>query len=437
MTTSTDKENFAAELVKIKAEIEARTGRSTEDLYNEREQRARDVIEMREPDRVPFSVNVNLHSYLGIHNSAAYYEPHAYKRAMMQVTLDLEPDMCNAGLPMSGNALEALGVTNRLWPGGPLPPDYEYQFVEREYMKADEYDMFLTDPTDFLIRRFLPRMYKVYAPLEKLPPLSMLFQGFEGLSTLFASDEYRQMAKTVAEAGESMQEFREISGDAYGEMADLGYPPFAPFGSGIGGAPYDALSSFLRGMQGAMGDMFRRPDKLLAACDLINKRRIAAGHRADPDKRPKAKKSGMPLWRGDKSFMSQAQFEKFYWPGLREAMQANIDLGWVPVPFFEAEFGERLGKLLELQRGKTVASIEYMDVAKAKELLAGHTCLLVRGPLSSRVWSLRQVEAYYKELFDRAGKGGGVMFNIRFPDKTKKEDAQALLAELREYCRYH
>jgi len=437
MASSITDDTYRQELKQLREEIEQRTGRSTGELYAEREQRARDVIELREPDRIPFSVTIDLYSYTGVHNSAAYYEPVVYKRAMRQITLDLEPDMCNAGLPMSGDALEALGVTNRLWPGGPLPPDYEYQFVEREYMKADEYDMFLTDPTDFLIRRFLPRMYKVYAPLEQLPPLSTLFQGFEGLSPRFASAEFREMAARVAEAGESMKAFREVTGDAYGELADLGYPPFAPFGSGIGGAPYDALSSFLRGMQGAMSDMFRQPEKLLRACELINERRIAAGRRADPEKRPNPKKSGMPLWRGDKSFMSEAQFERFYWPGLKRALQANIDLGWVPVPFFEARFDDRLARLRELPPGKIVASIEHMDAVKAKQLLGGHTCLLVRGPLSSRIWSLRQVEAYYKDLIDACGKGGGLMINVRLPDKTGKEDARALLAELSAYGRYH
>ncbi len=436
MAPSTTEDTYQQELKQLREEIEQRTGRSAVELYEEREKRIRDAIELREPDRVPFSVTIDVQAYTGVKNSAAYYEPLAFKRAMRQITLDLEPDMCNAGLPVSGCALEALGVTNRLWPGGPLPPEYEYQFIEREYMRADEYDMFLSDPTDFIIRRFLPRMYKVYAPLEQLPPLANLFQGFEGLSTLFASEEFRQMAKTVAEAGESMKEFREISADAYDELADLGFPPWAPFGSGIGGAPYDALSSFLRGMQGAMLDMFRRPDTLLAACDLINKRRIASGRKADPDKRPNPKKTGMPLWRGDKSFMSEAQFERFYWPGLKESLQANIDLGWVPVPFFEAKFDDRLGRLRELPAGKIVASIEPVDTDAGKKLLAGHTCLLVRGPLTSRVWSLQQVEAYYKELFDRVGKGGGVMFNIRLPDKAKKEDAQALLASLRDYCRY-
>ena len=31
-----------------------------------------------------------------------------------------------------------------------------YQFVENEYMKASEYDEFLADPTDFMIRTYYP-----------------------------------------------------------------------------------------------------------------------------------------------------------------------------------------------------------------------------------------------------------------------------------------
>ena len=70
----------------------------------------------------------------------------------------------------------------------------------------------------------------------------------------------------------------------------------------------------------------------------------------------------MPLWRGDKFFMSQKQFEKFYWPGLKKIMQASIDLGYIPMPFFEAEFGRRLECLLDLPKGKVIASVQHMDV---------------------------------------------------------------------------
>ena len=113
--------------------------------------------------------------------------------------------------------------------------------------------------------------------------------------------------------------------------------------------------------------------------------------------------------------MSEKQFEKFYWPGLKKALQATIDLGYVPVPFFEAEFGDRLERLLELPKGKVIASVEYMDAIRAKEILKGHTCIMVRIPLSSKLWSVREVEKYTKELIDRCGKGGGTYPRYKAP----------------------
>ena len=199
---------------------------------------------------------------------------------MRKITLDLEPDMCNAGLPTSGEALEALDVKNRLWPGGPLPPDYEYQFIEGEYMKEDEYDLFLSDPSDFMIRYYLPRMYGALTPLSKLPPLGVLFQGFEGITPMFASPEFIQLAKSLARAGRETAKFRKTIGDSYEELALLGFPAFAHVGTGgVGGAPFDTVSSFLRGMKGSMIDMYRRPEKLLQACDMILERRIAGARR--------------------------------------------------------------------------------------------------------------------------------------------------------------
>jgi hypothetical protein len=428
---------YEKELELLKKKIEKKTGKTTEQLYNEREKRVRDVIQLRVPDRVPLTTEVKISRYTGIPNSAAYYDPIGFKRAMRKITLDFEPDMCNAGLPTSGNAMEALGVTNRLWPGGPLPPDYDYQFIEGEYMKEDEYDLFLNDPTDFMVRCFLPRMYKALAPLAKLPPLGVMFQGFEALTPLFASREFIQVAKALYKAGQEMRKFRNTIGDSYEELAQLGYPAFAHVGTGgVGGAPFDTVSSFLRGMKGSMLDMYRQPDNLLKACDMILERRIANAAPADPKKRGNPKRTGMPLWRGDKSFMSDKQFERFYWPGLKKALQATVDLGYVPVPFFEAEFGDRLERLLELPKGKVIASIEHMDAVRAKDILKGHTCIMVRGPLSSKLWSIPQVEKYSKEMIDRCGKGGGLILNVRMPDKGTTAEYQKMLDAVREYGRY-
>ncbi len=438
MTYQAGIEQYRKENALIKEQIEKNSGKTSEQLYEEREKRVRDSVYLKQADRVPFMVHIDAQIYTGIPNSAAYYDPIAFKRSMRKITVDLEPDMCNAGLPTSGAALATLDVKNRLWPGGPLPTNYEYQFVEGEYMKENEYDLFLSDPSGFMLGRFLPRMYGALLPLEKLPRLDVMFQGFEGLTPLFASPEFIRMAGRLAEAGRQMQEFRQAIGHSYEELAELGFPAWAPvITGGVGGAPFDTVSSFLRGMKGSMTDMYRQPEKLIKACEMIVERRIAGGiPAASLTTRGNPKMIGMPLWRGDKAFMSEAQFARFYWPGLKRALQATIDLGYVPVPFFEAEFGDRLQRLLELPPGKTIASVETVDAVKAKQILGGHTCILVRAPHSSKLWSLQQVESFTRDLIDKCGKKGGLLLDIRLPDKAKTEDIRAMLKSINEYSRY-
>ena len=122
MSNSVTAKQYEKEQQQLKDEIEKRTGKSTEQLYKEREKRAKDVVELKIPDRIPLTIEVKINKYAGILNSAAYYDPIGWKQAIRKITVDLEPDMCNAGLPTSGMALEALGVKNRLWPGGRFPP---------------------------------------------------------------------------------------------------------------------------------------------------------------------------------------------------------------------------------------------------------------------------------------------------------------------------
>jgi len=98
--------------------------------------------------------------------------------------------------------------------------------------------------------------------------MNVMFFGFEGVTSLFTRPEFIQFANALHTAGQQMDEFRKARGNVFEELALLGFPSFTHSGP-VGGAPYDTISSFLRGMQGAMLDMYRRPDKLLQACDKI------------------------------------------------------------------------------------------------------------------------------------------------------------------------
>ncbi len=437
MTARAEIAEYRKENKLLKKQIEEQAGKTVEQLYAERAKRVKDVIELRQPDRVPFSLFIEPHIYCGMPKSAAYYDPVAFKRAMRTITVDLEPDMCQSGLPSSGAAMTELDVKNRIWPGGPKPPDFEYQFIEGEYMKADEYDMFLNDPSGFMIRRYLPRVYGTLMPLTKLPPLDSMYMGLEGLTPLFASPEFLNMARHLAKAGRHVEEFRKTLGDTNEDLAQLGFPPFARFViGGVGGAPFDTVSSFLRGMKGSMLDMDRQPEKLLRACEVILERRIAQAIPADPNERDYPQRVGMPLWRGDPVFMSEAQFKKFYWPGLKKSLQTHVDLGYVPVPFFEAPFGDRLECLLELPKGKVLPSIDAADAVRAKEILGGHLGLLIHCPNTFKISSLNQVESYVKDLIDKCGKKGGLIIALRMPDEARIEDMQAMLKSLKEYGRY-
>jgi len=437
MSSLSEIEKYQQESQVLKKQIEERTGKTVEQLYSERSSRCRAAVELKKADRVPFFFMVDMQTFAGVPNAASYYDPLKMKRAMRQAAVDLEPDMAEGGFPSCGDAMTELDVKNVLWPGGPLPADAGMQAVEGEYMKADEYDLFLNDPTGFVIRRFLPRVYGVLQPLAKLPPMDSMFGGFDALTPMLASPEFIEMAKHIAAAGKKVEKFRKNIMEISGDLEKLGFPPFASFGGGgVGGAPYDTITSHLRGMKGSMMDMYRQPENLIKACNIILERRISRAVPADKNSKDYPQRIAMPLWRGDPTFMSEAQFLKFYWPGLKKSLQTHVDLGYVPVPFFEAPFGERLKYVLELPKGKIIVSIDARDISVAKKLLAGHSCLLVRSPNSAKVWSLNQMQIFLKDIIDTWGKQPGLIIIIMVPDRASLKDIQEMAKWFREYSRY-
>ncbi|HEY96988.1 MAG TPA: hypothetical protein G4O16_02255, partial [Dehalococcoidia bacterium] len=151
---STVEKSYKDREKKLIAGIEKKHGKSVEELRQEREKRVLDAMQLKEPDRVPVTIHAGGFAarYAGIPLSTMYYDPAAYTEACLKVLLDFEPDSGGAAAGTnSGLMLELLVPRHQRWPGGTLPPDVAYQFVEGEYMKADEYDLFLADPTDFII----------------------------------------------------------------------------------------------------------------------------------------------------------------------------------------------------------------------------------------------------------------------------------------------
>lgn len=372
MATIRSREESQSEEKKLIAEIEKKHGKTVQQLCAERDKRMTDAIQLRVPDRVPVAMNAGVFAarYAGLTASSQYYNLAAYREACKKALLDFEPDSGMTALgASSGLELELLGTKHRRWPGGDLPDDGNYQFVEGEYMKADEYDAFLADPSDFVFRFFLPRTHGTLAPLAKLSPFSTMVSGQPpaGILDIFIRPEFREMAEKLSKAAAEHQKVAKASAEFAAEAERLGFPSQRQRGNATGGAPFDTISDFLRGMRGVMIDMYRCPDKLLAACDRILQLRIQRSTPANPKvKGELVMGGGGALHRGSTGFMSIKQFEKFYWPGLKKAVNTAVDLGYTTSSFCEGIWDDRLEYWLEVPKGGALLRFEKTTCSKPR-----------------------------------------------------------------------
>ena len=58
---------------------------------------------------------------------------------------------------------EAIDYKLYSWPGHGVAKEASYQYNEKEWMLADEYDHLISDPSDYLLRKYLPRTVGAFA----------------------------------------------------------------------------------------------------------------------------------------------------------------------------------------------------------------------------------------------------------------------------------
>ena len=211
-------------------------------------------------------------------------------------------------------SLEALGSKQIRWPGGDLPDDVQFQWVEDEYLKADEYDEFLADPTRFTLHTLWPRLASAFGVLGELPlpPVWWINTMYFPLAwgALLGAPPMTAMFEALAEMSRDAGAFMAAFGAFMGQMAGMGYPVAFV---GVTKTPFDTVSDDYRGLRGSTLDLYRQPDKLQALMEMLTPMVIGQAIGA-------AKGSGnprvfIPLHRGAAGFLNDEQFAKYYWPG--------------------------------------------------------------------------------------------------------------------------
>jgi hypothetical protein len=414
--------------------------KTPDELFAERSRRLMDAYELRQPDRIPVSIMFGymLAKISGITHEELDLNPAQAQELLEKWALHFQPDQATGLGPFVSTTSVLLGDRQTKWPGYGLPATSPMQYVEGEYMKAEEYDEFLEDPSNFTLHKFLPRAYRELEPLAKLPRMPMLLIGytsFSGFAGFHEDPAILGALQALAKVSEFHAQMRRQNQMHNQRMAALGFPTSIGRGPGVF-APFDFMSDTLRGMRGIFLDMHRRPDKLLAAQEKV--RRICVEETIKTCRAIGSKFAFIPLHRGSDGFMSLEQFETFYWPQLKGLMLDLVEAGIMPSPFYEGVWDGRLQYLRELPKGKTSGRFQSTNIEKLKAEVGDVMSISGCFPASLlQAGSPQEVRAHTREMCRILGKGGGfIMSTNTSMDECRADLVKVWVDATREFGAY-
>ncbi len=411
--------------------------REAKEGYRARVTRFIKAIRLEEPDRVPVMLPVQFFPavYAGGNLKKVMYDYEEMKRAWIKFLNDFEMDsFIGCGLVLSGRMLEMIDYKVLVWPGHGLADHISsYQYLEGENMTPDEYDGLINDPTDFLLRKFLPRLAGGFEGFKKLSQMTPFIGIPVFYITQFADPDIRASVQTLLEAALEGVKWQSAVMEVGIAAMQKGIPSIW---GGMCGAPFDLIGDMMRGTKGIMMDMYKRPDKLIEAMERITPILIdeAVGM---------ANASGcpvifMPLHKGTGGFMSDRQFKTFYWPTFKKVMMGLIEEGLVPLPYAEGDYGSRLEIIRDMPRGKVIWFFEQMDMARAKEILGDNACIAGNLPaVALNTGTPEEVKEGCRELIETCAKGGGyILSGAVHLDEGSPENLRAMMEAAKEFGVY-
>jgi len=410
-----------------------------EKMYKERAMRQKKVMMCEIPDRVPVQMPSG--------NFPAYYSGYNLKRVMndyealeqswLKFMEDFYDDMdtfMGPGLVHSAPVMEIIDYKSYKWPGHGLGDDVNsFQFVEEAIMEASEYDALIEDPSDFSFRVLMPRTVGTLKPLENFPALNTLLFLSLMVAYPFANPDMRAAFQSLIRAGEEMEKWQKHVMKVNQTALEAGFPPAL---GGLAIAPFDIIADFLRGTKGAILDMYRCPDKMMEAVDRLTGltiKRILSSVSATG-----GFTVSFPLHKGDDTFMSRKQFEKFYWPSLKKVIDTCIDEGISVHLFAEGRYNDRLEYIGDFPKGWVTWQFDQTDMANAKKIVGNTCCIVGNVPASIVITrSAKEVKECCRKLIEICAPGGGyILSGGAMATEATAENLRAFMEAAKEYGTY-
>jgi hypothetical protein len=406
---------------------------SPETLYAERTERLDRASRLKEPDRVPILGEFGFFSasHAGLTHHEFLFDHDKASEAVIKTAVDFGYDTAGGisrlgALPftlaflkdygglfaggVNGPVHDILGVRYARFPGRELPENMPFQFIGEEFMKAEEYNELIEDPSRFLAEKLIPRSCRsLEDPGSAKAMASLIRWGAESSRSERASTRLKE------------------------ELKRLGFPAFS---GGFSYAPLDFIGDYLRDIKNVLLDVYRVPDKVKRATEALAPLIIEMG-RMVRQSVPEGTRVFIPLHLNE--YFSPKQYGEFYWPTLKKVIKELTDDNLIPYIFYEGYHDAHLETILELPKGKTISKFEKTDLRKAKELIGEHSCI-VGGPPASLLMggTPDKVEAYVEGLLGDLKPGGGFILSmaVSMPSTAKPENVRALVEAVKKHGMY-
>lgn len=393
-----------------------------EALYQARLRRFVTALNNKKPDRVP--VRPFAAEFTGRHagftcQQLTQHYPDAFE-AMIQCCKDYDWDAVPASMVYVWTGItDAASVRYYGVPGVDVPPNHGFQYREppedASFMREDEYDRLIDDPTAFLYEVWLPRASRKIAAAGE--PVTI-----------------RHNVALVSAAMAMTQYFNAFGPHCARLRNECGTPGAI---AGIFKAPLDIIGDKLRGYLGLTMDLFERPEKVMKACEaLMPHLHWVASATADPS-------SQLPIgyWmhRGCVPFVRPDQFANVYWPTVKPIIQELWRGGHQTMFYAEGKWDAHLDAFRELPDRSIVYHIDRGDPLLIHRKL--HDKFALSGGVNNVTLAIgtpEQVRQEVRTLIETVGKEGGYIMDASaiMQNDTTPENMRALVEATHEFGVY-
>ena len=283
-------------------------------------------------------------------------------------------------------------------------------YLDKDPMPEEDYPLFIENMSKYLFERFIPGRFRLKNRRDALKRL-------------------RNAAKEMLDYQEYCKNIQDTMAEEYGALfrTTVRY-----------NAPIEFMFNYIRGFKGIAIDMRRNKEQLKASLDMLDE----SLHSSFVEKMDTVDVS---RFYSDTcttllahASMSPKQFEEFYWPYLKSAMEEVIRRDKTMWIFVEECLSRFLPFFMDLPDGAIAFHLDHEDIYDIKQKVGDKYCLSGGFPTNLLAnGTPEECEAYAKQLIDDFAPGGKFIFGIdkmlSFKNDARPETLHAVVDTVLTY----